>query len=105
MFDANMRYIKKGKKFFAEILAIDETGKLYNLGLRQGDAVMCHMLNEGNINPMVDMLINGRRVVVASDQGDFDWIEWIVYAGNADGKTDFICDKVKAKANHILNNS
>ena len=99
MFDANMRYIPKGKRFFAEVSSIAENGSLYGLGLRQGDVVFCHMLNQTPDNPMVDMLIGGRKITVSDIGCGYDWI---VYAGNADGKSDFIDDKVKAKANQVL---
>ena len=95
-----MRYIPKGKRFFAEVHSIDEDGKLYGLGLRREDVVMCHMLNDTHKNPMVDISVNG-ITTTASARGT-GYKTWIAYAGNADGKSDFIDDKVKAKANQVL---
>jgi len=100
MFDANMRHISKGKRFFAEVHSTDQYGDLYSIGLRRGDVVFCHMLNKTNKNPMVDILINGRKVTVSCRGSGV--LNWFVYAGNANGKTGFICDKVKSKANVFL---
>ena len=97
MFDANMRGIPKGRKFFAEVYSTNK--KLKNLGVSSGDLIYCHMLNSNNENPCVDMMIGGHLTAVANDT-DFDE-KWLVYAGNADG-TSFICDKLKVRASKIL---
>ena len=98
MFDANMRYIKRGERFFAEVGSIDKNDKLYAFGLRAGDVVMCHMLNDSPDNPLVDIIICG-KIRTTSDS---NYNTWIRYAGNIDGKSGFIKNDVKAKANKVL---
>lgn len=100
MFDANMRYIPKGVRFFAEVHSVKGNGNAYNLGLRRGDVVMCHMLNNSHKNPCVDITINGTVTTLSSCGTGLG--TWIVYAGNIDGKSDFIRSSVKDKANKVL---
>lgn len=98
MFDANMRGLPKGKKFFAKADSVDRLGKLYALGLRKGELVLCHMLNSDNENPLVDLTINGKTISV-SDESE-KYYTRLVYEGNQD-LSDFICDESKFKAFEI----
>jgi len=100
MFDANMRYLPKGYRFFAEVHSVDEQGALFSYGLRRGDVVMCHMLNRNHKDPLVDVTIN-RKVFTVSGRRIKDWI---VYAGNINAETDFIHDRVRDKARQELIN-
>jgi|GEM_PF-3740018 len=43
MFDANMRYLPRGRRFFAEVYTVSE--KLKSEGINTGDLILCHMLN------------------------------------------------------------
>lgn len=89
MFDANMRYLPKGTKFFAKVYSVDEESHLYDKGLRNNDLVYCEMLSEnGNIAEAVVMMdIYGEMHEVREEDSFED--SWLVYAGKADG-TDFI---------------
>lgn len=90
MFDANMSYLPKGKRFFAEVYTVSD--KLQSKGINKGDLILCHMLNSDHENPCVDMLIDGKLLTISSHQ---DFTEnWFVYTGNKDG-TGFINDKLK----------
>ena len=75
MFDANMKYLPKGWKFFAEVSGAK--GALANLGLKCGDIVQCHMLNESENNPCVDLLINGKITTIQNYKASFGrpWVD------------------------------
>ena len=93
MFDANMRHLPKGRKFFCKIHYIDD-GDLYLKGVRGGDIIECEMRRFSPENPLVTFKISGCNLKIREeDTGD----SWIVYEGNVDG-TGFICDKSRAIA-------
>lgn len=77
MFDSKIKNIPKGHKFFAKANSVDRQGKLYALGLRKGDVVLCHMLNSNNENPLVDVNIND-KVLTISDKTEY-YYTWLVY--------------------------
>lgn len=97
MFDANMRYIGSGNRFFAELTSLDEEDKTGH-GLRRHDVVLCYMVTQGHENPTVIMMVDGKHLPVScNDSGH----SWFVYAGRPNG-SGFIHKKVKAKALKIL---
>tara|TARA_R110002153_G_scaffold173631_3_gene326443 strand:+ start:12119 stop:12370 length:252 start_codon:yes stop_codon:yes gene_type:complete len=79
MLDETMRHQPKGHKFFAKANSVDRQGKLYALGLRKGDLVLCHMLNSNNENPLVDVTIGGKTLTI-SDKTEY-YYTWLVYKG------------------------
>lgn len=93
MFDANMRYLPRGRRFFAEVYTVSE--KLKSEGINTGDLILCHMLNSGHEEPCVDVLVNDKLLTISSHKNFTD--NWFVYAGNQDGP-GFINDKLKQKA-------
>jgi hypothetical protein len=95
MFDANASYIRKGRKFFVDIYYVSE--KLKSKGINKGDLIYCHMLNETNEDPLVDMLVNGKMLAVCGGNSDEYISNWFVYAGRPDG-TGFICEKTRLRA-------
>jgi hypothetical protein len=97
MFDANMRYIKSGNRFFAELNSLDEDDKTDH-GLSSGDVVLCYMVTAGHKNPTVIMMTEGKHIPVSCNTSRYSWF---VYAGSPDG-SGFIDDKVKAKALKIM---
>ena len=101
MMDANLRYLPKGRKFFAEVCQCDEDSELYEFGARQGDIILCEMLDEGNEDPDVRVVIGPHedRLTIC-DSEDFDKV-WLVYEGNQDG-TGFLSDKRRDKAMALL---
>ncbi len=107
MFDANMRYIEEGKKFFAEVYNSSKGTLLYNSGIRNGEVVYCTMSigrTEETDNPTVTIHLVDRDVVITHEQ-DFE-DTWLVYAGCVDkeGKLhDFIDKSVEKKAGKVLN--
>jgi len=100
MFDANMRYLPKGLKFFAKAHGVSDS--INRMGVNIGDLILCRMLNKGNDNPIVDMLINGKLFSVSSDKDFYDNL--FVYEGCFDG-SGFIDKHSKNKAMNILNNT
>jgi hypothetical protein len=100
MFDANMGYLPKGHKFFAEIYSCTKNGTEYGYGIRRGYLIECEMLNDDPDNAKVFFCGKFQKVIHDSD----DLSMWAVYAGNTDG-TGFICDKAKAKAMKQLKNT
>jgi hypothetical protein len=95
MFDANASYIPKGRKFFVDVYCVSE--KLKAKGINRGDLIYCHMLNETNKDPLVDMLVNGKMISVCGGSDDEYMDNWFVYAGKPDG-TDFICKLTRLRA-------
>jgi len=95
MFDANMRYLPKGKKFFAEVFSAGK--RLKKLGVNKGELLLCHMLNESGEDPCVDILVNGKLITISSGTGEMDFSDNLVYTGNHDG-TGFIDAKLRAVA-------
>lgn len=99
MFDANVAYIPKGRKFFVAVYTVSDLLKAK--GINKGDLIFCHMLNETNQNPCVDMLINGKMLAVCASN-DGDYIDnWFVYAGRPDGN-GFICEKTRKRAMKMM---
>ncbi len=82
-----MAYLPKGYKFFAQVGGV--RGQLHKLGLRCGDQVQCHMLNEGSKNPCVDLLINGKVTTVQNYKKGGGHYDRLVFSGKVDG-TGFI---------------
>ena len=97
MFDANMRYLPKGLKFFAKVWGVSQS--LKDLGVKVDDILMCHMLNDGHDNPCVDITIKGRIISLDSDTDFYD--NWLVYEGCQDG-TGFIDKESKQIAMKLI---
>ncbi len=97
MFDANMRYIKSGSRFFAELISQDEKDSSGH-GLKRNDVVSCYMTTDSHENPTVIMMTKGDHIAVSCAESKFSWF---VYAGRPNG-TGFIHEKVKVKAKAIL---
>lgn len=96
MFDANMRWLALGTKFWAKVQSCSPYGALYHAGIRSGDLVECTMLSNEHNNPRVMFhLKNGSNIVLRSN--DDKGSEWITYEGNPDG-TGFICEISRKQA-------
>lgn len=102
MFDANMRYLPKGKRFFAKVHSCGEGSKWYEFGIRRDDILICHMLNSGNDRPLVDVIVNGKTVTI-SDKFNSKAFCWMVYEGCLNGN-GFINDESKRIAMGMLSN-
>ena len=98
MLDANIRNLKKGSKFFAKAYSVDRQGKLYNLGLRKGDLVFCHMLTSDKDKPLVDLTIGDKILTVSSKTEKY--YTRLTYEGNQN-LSDFICEESRFKAFEI----
>ena len=82
MFDANMRHIPKGKKFFVKVCGVSELHKVRELDLKC-NVVLCEMLSEDNDNPIVRFFDNNTSVDISDEESGIG--SWIKYEGNTDG--------------------
>lgn len=84
MFDANMRYLPKGKKFFAKITYLDmeEQAQLYKKGYKSGDILVCEMLTDCHKEPYVRVTEKEGSFILKDSDSEWDWI---IYEGNQDG--------------------
>lgn len=107
MFDANMRHLRKGYRFFAEVHSCSEGSSLYEAGVRTGDILFAIMLSIGHNNPRVKFFLkDGKSIISRSwEEGvDTKYLgSLLVYAGSED-MSGFIHDNVKQKAKEILDN-
>jgi hypothetical protein len=92
MFDANLRHLPKGHKFFASIEYINVDG----IDVGDNVLVLCEMLSEESINPKIEFKANGSTYRL-KHKDHFEEV-LMVYQGNVDG-TGFIDKYVKA---HVL---
>ena len=108
MFDANMRFLPKGRDCFADVYSCPPSSELFKNGVRCGDVVLFHMEENGNENPLVTIRVpsNKNKIklrAINSEAGVED--SWLVYAGNLD-LTGFMNNRVgresKSKATKVL---
>ena len=97
MFDANMRYLPKGRWFFAKVQGASDS--MASKGVKANDLILCHMLNSGNEKPCVDMILNGKPFTISDDTDFYD--NWFVFEGNFD-LTGFIDKESKEIAGQII---
>ena len=90
MFDANMRHLPNGHKFFAETYTVDKDSYLYCVGVRESDKLIyCVMLDNDEENDHDNPLIRVYKkddthfITRSQEDGDELWSTWIVYAGDA----------------------
>lgn len=93
MFDANMAHQPRGARFFAEVNIVSY--RLACFGIRRGDVVLCHMLNDGHDNPCVDVHVGGKIKTISAQSESLEYL--LTYTGEIDG-TGFIGDTLKQKA-------
>ncbi len=95
MFDANMRHLPKGKRFFASIRSSKDGSRTHNAGLRGGMLVPCEMLSSCHKNPRARFDLESGPVTLRHYEGEID--SWIRYEGNIDG-TGFIREESRKQA-------
>lgn len=98
MFDANMRHLPKGYKFFAEMCGTRKDHPIRQLDLTSR-LVLCEMLSEEHGNPTVRFFCGDVYVDISNNESGIG--SWFVYSGNKDG-SGFINDKSKAEAMRVL---
>ncbi len=91
MFDANMRHLPKGKKFYAEMCGVREQHPVRSLEL-DSRLILCEMLSDDNENPTVRFYGRSSSVDVTDNESGIG--SWFIYGGNVDG-TGFISDESK----------
>lgn len=97
MFDANMRYIPKGKTFFAEVRgSLPEEHPLADRGTR---VFLCTMITRGHENPLVKFT-DTKGTIWLNDRSSGRYA-WVVYAGLPNGE-GFIHEDVKAECMALL---
>ncbi|MEH0791541.1 hypothetical protein KW882_04580 [Vibrio parahaemolyticus] len=88
MFDANAGYIEIGRKFFAEVHAIDD--QLAQAGIREGDIVLCEHVAKSEVSERFNTLT---KIWQKKDSTPVEWVwdfdsdSWasLVYSGRPDG--------------------
>ena len=101
MFDANMRHLPKGKRFFAKICGLKEGHPVRYIGINS-NLVLCEMLSDEHENPTVRFYGSKCNVDVSDSESGIG--SWLAYEGNED-LTGFICNESKAMAEGILNSN
>jgi hypothetical protein len=92
MFDANLRHLPNGHKFFAEIWGCSETCSLYKLGIRKEDVlVLCEMLDNDeendHENPTIRVFCESDSIVIdLKVEDDNHYSMLLIYAGDYDLK-------------------
>ena len=101
MFDANMRYLPKGKKFFCKLHSLTKESPLAQYGAQRGNVILCEMLDKTAKHPRVKFIFPKGEVVM---QPVYRKVHtWAVYEGNED-LTGFIDDNSKKEASKYLRN-
>lgn len=88
MFDANMRHLPKGHRFFAEMCGVREDHPIRQLDLKSR-LVLCEMLSDDNENPTVRFYCDNSFIDMTDNECGI--ASWFVYTGNEDG-SGFIND-------------
>ena len=114
MYDANLRALPKGHKFFAELWTCKKNSSMYNKGLRKGDVVLCEMLSEDAYdgdsldvrdNPIIKVFLSKEEWFEVSSWEDGEDLlsTWLVYSGDYD-LTGFLPQEkhVLEKAKEVL---
>ena len=65
--DKIIRQQPKGARFLASAHSVDRIGRLYSMGLRKGDLVKCHMLNNFAGEYLVDVEVFDKTLSVSND--------------------------------------
>lgn len=105
MFDANMRHLPKGMKFFADVWGVKADTILHKAGVRKGDVILCEMLDKDTENPRVKVTLpHTYRQVDSDSEGLFAY--WMVYLCHLDENTgeviDFMYNKDKERSEKLL---
>lgn len=89
-----MRYLPKGKRFFAELCATraDHPIGKFNFSSR---LFLCEMLSEDHENPTVRFFCNDTYLDISDSECGIGSL--FIYAGNEDG-TGFICKDKREEA-------
>ena len=102
MFDANMRHLKKGTKFFADVWNVSK--RMQDKGIKNKDVIFCTMLDDCDEKPTVSVMLDQKSFIVTYEEDFYD--KWLVYAGYIDDEGelhDFINKESKNKARKMLN--
>ncbi len=92
MFDANLRHLPNGHKFFTEVWGCKKGCSLYKLGVcKEGELVFCEMLDNDeendHMNPTVKFYFKGNTAEIKSWEEDENPLSyWAIYAGDYDLK-------------------
>jgi hypothetical protein len=101
MFDANMRYLPEGFKFFARVNSCKVGCKAHRLGVRYKDIIPCTMLEETHKNPCVRFHLPHGSLDIRGwgEEGGFDF--GAEYEGNLT-LGGFISEDSRSTASEIL---
>jgi hypothetical protein len=99
MFDANMRYISKGKRFFCKLHSLTKDSPLAPFGARRGSVILCEMLDQTAKCPRVKFIFPDGEVIMKPVYRNIH--TWAVYEGS-EKLTDFISDDSKQMAEQYI---
>ena len=99
MFDANMRHLPKGYKFFAKVHSCMKDCELFDRGVRRGDIILSEMLDHETDKPNVLFHLKTGDFTCKPDFRKMKY--WIVYEGCVDG-SGFIDEESKRIAMKML---
>ncbi len=100
MFDANLRYIGKGRTVFAIFAGSVPEGHVLHEYRRDVSAlILCQMQTHGHQNPTVRFFTGKNTYVDLSDRESGD--VWVQYAGQIDG-TNYLNEATKDLAMGVL---
>lgn len=105
MFDANMRHLPKGHKFFALVWGTKQNTILAKHGVNRDDMCLCTMLDDDVDNPQVTFhLPSGDVDVYSSSEGMFAY--HILYVGTLKGDelVDFAKEEDYNQAKLLMEN-
>lgn len=112
MFDANMRMLPKGHRSFAKVESVKAGGLWEQLGLQEGQLLLCTTLKSGCWNNSEEDLLASARIHLPSGKS-VDILAWgedtfysrMVYQGTVTVErkcVDFIDDKIKQEVVKLL---
>lgn len=99
MFDANMRYLPKGYKFFASLDNPYNFARAYDV--TPVKFVECEMLDDCKDKPNVLFKFKEKEVIINARNRFEGKFLWAVYEGTVKG-TDFINEEVRTERMKIL---
>jgi len=97
MFDANMRHLPKGKKFYCKLHSCTKDSPLAVIGHHRGSVVFCEMLSVNHHNTCVKFWSEDRTNSVKLRPSWRHCHTYAVYEGS-EGGTGFICEESKSIA-------
>lgn len=103
MFDANMRGVPLGKKFFAEALDVPKTSAAFHMGFREGEVYIAYNVKEIDEEMISHLYLpeEGWKMVSEEEETSFLSEPLFIYAGEVNGD-GFISESSRDKARKVF---